>query len=85
MEPDGTDPGAPAEAGGKPRRVTGGPAVARRSKMRGKGRARMEEDGLSGEPLKEDYDAPALFMSSPLRVAVKGGMGKPLEVGCTEP
>ena len=66
-----------------------GPAGAWRSKMRGKGRARMEEDALegdlTGEPLKEDYDAPALFKSSPERVAVKGGMGKPLEVGCSEP
>ncbi len=49
----------------------------------------MEEDALegdlTGEPLEEDYDAPALFKSSPERVAVKGGMRMPLVVGCSEP
>ncbi len=73
-----------APAGGGRRqtqaRTRGAAAEVRRSNMRGKGRARMEEDGRKAGPLEGVYDAPALLKSSPLRVAVKGGMGMPLVV-----
>ena len=61
--------------------------------MRGRAGLEWREDALiqgkkalQGSPWRGwSYDAPALFMSSPESVAVKGGMGMPLVVGCTEP